>query len=89
MAAIDMPLQYIFTASVRWDSVRVICFWVILLANLVPSSYGYLLPGLSRGSSPLSSRSNIEARQSQALLTFFKSSVVKGTILSVYNGFEL
>ena len=75
MAAIDMPLQYIFTTSVRWDSVRIICFWVILLANLVPSSYGYLLPCLSIGSSSLSSRSNIEVRQAKAALTFFKFSV--------------
>ena len=85
MAAIDMPLQYIFTTSVRWDSVRIICFWVILLANLVPSLYGYLLLGLSIGGSPLSSRSNIEARQAKAALTFFKFSVVKGTISQLTN----
>ena len=86
MAAIDMPLRYIFTTSVRWDSVRISCFLVILLANLVPSSYGYLLPGLSMGSSPLLSRSNVETRQAKAALTFFKFSVDKGPPVNCNHG---
>ena len=75
MADIVMPLRYIISASARWASVRIVCFRVILLANLVPSSYGHLLPALSIETSPLSSLSSIEAQQSQALLTFFKLSV--------------
>lgn len=78
MADIVMPLRYIVSASARLASVRIVCFRVILLANLVSSSYGYLLPGLSMGTSPLSSLSSIEVQQSQALLTFFKFSVDKG-----------
>lgn len=79
MADIVMPLRYILSTSARWVSVRIVCFRVILLANLVPSSYGYLLPGFSIETSPLSIFSSIEARQSQALLTFFKFCVDKGT----------
>ena len=56
---------------------RIFCFWVILLANLVSASYGYLLPGLSIGSSPLSSRSNIEARQAKAALTFLSLVLIR------------
>ena len=78
MADIVMLLRYIFSASMRLESGRIVCFRVILLANLVHSSYGYLLPELSIGTSPLSSFSSIEVQQSQALLTFFKFSVDEG-----------
>lgn len=80
MAVIVMPLRYIISASARWASVRIVCFRVIVLANLVPSSYGYLLLGLSIETSPLSRLSSIEVQQSQALLTFFKFSVDKGIV---------